>query len=197
MGGAGDRHAGARFDSEERASQASAASSKSLPKNTKRTPRKSQQLLMNLIINAAEATGPNGCGRSDVANSVGVKWTRHDPGLGQAADELMKPGRAWFFSVLGTPPGMWAWTTPTKSKIFDPFFHDEVHRTRTRVLPPRFMNCARPIREEFRLSPERRVAGAYVPRFFPVVGDQRGAAGGRFRNLCRMALWHKAIAGSG
>jgi CheY-like chemotaxis protein len=76
-----------------------------------------QQLVMNLVINAAEAIGPEG-GVVEVATAVQHLDTLYlDRSLG--VTESLRPGTYIVLTVSDTGSGM---DETTKSRIFDPFF---------------------------------------------------------------------------
>jgi PAS domain S-box-containing protein len=76
-----------------------------------------QQVLMNLVINAAEAIGERG-GTVTVATG-GREVTASDQGLWRASGQPLAPGRYMSLEVRDDGPGMDA---DTVDRIFEPFF---------------------------------------------------------------------------
>lgn len=80
-------------------------------------PGQLQQIVMNLVINGAEAIGPEG---GSVLVRTGVQEVdSHYISTMSSAGELLKPGRYVLLEVHDTGSGM---TETTLAKIFDPFF---------------------------------------------------------------------------
>jgi two-component system, chemotaxis family, CheB/CheR fusion protein len=80
-------------------------------------PGQIQQVVMNLVINGAEAIGENRTGRVDVTTDL-AELTRDDIRSNYAADEL-SPGRYVRLEVRDNGSGM---DEATRARIFDPFF---------------------------------------------------------------------------
>jgi two-component system CheB/CheR fusion protein len=80
-------------------------------------PSQLQQLLMNLVLNGAEAIGDGGSGRVEILTSS-IHLTREDLALRYASEQLM-PGTYVLIEVTDTGSGM---DDATKARIFDPFF---------------------------------------------------------------------------
>src|SRR5262249_42474645 len=74
-----------------------------------------QQLIMNLVINGAEAIGDN---PGSVTVTTAVQEVNGEPVIGVGGDRVA-PGRYIFFEVQDNGAGM---DEATMAKIFDPFF---------------------------------------------------------------------------
>jgi CheY-like chemotaxis protein len=80
-------------------------------------PGQLQQVVMNLVINGAEAIGEERPGRVEI-RTAGVLLTKRDVAEQYAADQLL-PGSHILIEVQDTGSGM---DEATKARIFDPFF---------------------------------------------------------------------------
>ncbi len=76
-----------------------------------------QQLVMNLVINGAEAVGPTGSGKVEISTLLGTVTEETQPDMLRGFS--VPPGNYLILRVHDTGQGM---DVSTKTRIFDPFF---------------------------------------------------------------------------